>query len=58
LEDGEAAATPCSAAQQQQQQQQDELPYLAMATQMFKAGLLPRGCQFNSTLGMYHLNGR
>jgi hypothetical protein len=55
IEGGEAAAA--TGMQQQQQQREDELPYLQMATLMFKEGQLPSGCNFNSTLGMYQLKG-
>jgi hypothetical protein len=63
-EDGEtaaaAAATPGANSKQQQKQQQreEELPYLELAKEMFRAGLLPREGQFNSILGMYKLDGR
>jgi hypothetical protein len=53
-----AAAGPGAQQQQQHQQREEELPYLAMAIQMFRQGKLPSGCQFNSTIGMYQLDGR
>jgi hypothetical protein len=58
LEGDAAAAAGAGDQQQQQQQQQHELPYLQMATLMFSEGKLPSGCKFNSTIGMYHLDGR